>query len=152
LTESPGHSTSARSVAEVHGIIVDLKVDPDTVLLFIMLGADGSITRRGTGALGNTHKSIFIGITDPTVFKMVRSHLTERMLRCLGRSFRHKNVRGAPCKLALAFLFNDKKSDGCEYFYGSESEGPPSDVAAFVTAAVRETEKWYQEQLRLTSG
>jgi hypothetical protein len=117
-----------------------------------MLGADGSITRRGTGALGNTHKGIFAGITDPTIFEVVRSHLTERMLGCLGRSFRHNNVRGAPCKLALAFLFNDKKSDGCEYFYGSESEGPLSDVAAFVAAAVRETEKWYQAQLRLASG
>ena len=50
------------------------------------------------------------------------------------------------------FEFNDGTSEGSEYLYGSESEGPPRDVVDFVRAAVGETERWYQTQLKMVSG
>jgi len=50
------------------------------------------------------------------------------------------------------FKFNDGTEGSSEYLYGAESEGPPSDVVDFVRATVRETDAWYQQQLKLGSG
>ena len=146
MTGSADHSISARNVADVHDLLIDLEVNADR-LLFILLSADGSINRIGSGNFKDKNRDMFIGVTDPAIFERMRSHLTEAMLQSLGHSFQRQNLRGAPCKLTLMFQFNDGTSGRSEYLYGSESEGPPSDVVDFVKAAVRETEGWYQEQL-----
>src|SRR5262249_33807988 len=52
---------------EFHGIMVTLKVGGEQSL-FIMLGADGSINRVGTGAVDNAERDMFIGRTDPALF------------------------------------------------------------------------------------
>jgi hypothetical protein len=150
MTGSAGHSTSARNVADVHAILVDLKVDSET-LLFIMVSADRSINRIGSGTFGNKNRDMFIGMTpDPAIFQRVRSHLTDSILQGLGMRFQmSENALGAPCKLTLMFQFNDGKSASSEYLYGTQSEGPPKEVTDFVRAAVRETEGWYQQQLRM---
>ena len=150
-TGSADHSTSARKVADVHDIAVKLDINAKPSL-FILLSADGSINRSGSGTSENKNPDLFIGLTDPAIFKAVRSHLTEVMLQRVGQTFPHQNARGAPCKLTLMFQFNDGTSGGSVYLYGADSEGPPSDVVGFVTAALRETDSWYQRQLRMVSG
>ena len=149
---SADHSTDARKVADVRALLIDLKINEDTTLLFIVLGADGSINRSGSGTFKNKSGDMFIGKTDPAIFENVRLHLTEEMLQGLGYTFRPKEVRGAPCKLTLIFQFKDGPDGGSEYLYGSESEGPPGDVVDFVRAAVGETEGWYQDQLKMVSN
>ena len=152
-TMSADHSASARKVADVHtiGVSLDINAEPS---LFLLLSADGSINRQGSGTLKNKNRDLFIGKTDPAIFESVRSHLTEAMLqRLLGHTFQSQNPRGAPCKLDVRFFFKDGTSAGAfTFLYGSESEGPPSDVTDFVRAAVSETESWYQQQLRMVSG
>jgi hypothetical protein len=135
-------------VADVHAFLIDLEVNGDR-LLFILLSADGSINRIGSGTLKDKNRDMFIGVTDPAIFERVRSHLTEAMLQGLGHSFQRQNIRGAPCKLTLMFEFNDHTRGRSEYLYGSESEGTPSDVVDSVKAGVHETDGWYQEQLRM---
>ena len=67
MTGSADHSTSARNVADIHDIVVDLKVDSGT-LLFILVSADRSINRTGSGTLGNKNHDMFIGMTpDPAM-------------------------------------------------------------------------------------
>ena len=152
MTGSTEHSTDARKVADVQAMLVDLKINENRSLLFILLGADGLINRSGSGSLRNKNNDLFIGKAAPAIFEKVRSQLSEEVLQNLGMSFRREIVRGAPCSLKLIVQFKDGTSKASEYLYGTESEGPPTDVVGFVTSAVRETEEWYQEQLRLTSG
>ena len=74
----------------------------------------------------------------------------QRCMQGLGMRFQmSENPLGAPCKLTLMFQFNDGKSASSEYLYGTQSEGPLKEVTDFVRAAVRETEGWYQQQLRM---
>jgi len=148
MTGSAGHSPGVTNAADIHAIAAELQVDSD-LLLFILVAADGSINRVGSGTFANKNRSMFIGKTNPAIFQRVRSHLTDSMLQMLGMGFRRQNPLGAPCKLTVGFEFNDGKSARSEYLYGTDSEGPPSDVADFVRVAVRETEEWYQQQLRM---
>ena len=150
-TGSVNHSTAARNVADVGDFIVGLDINSEPSLT-IRLDARGAIHRCGDGAMKNRSKDYFIGVTDPAIFERVRSHLTEATLQRLGQGFQRQNVRGAPCKLTLIIGFNDGTSRCYEYLYGSESEGPPSDVVDFVRAARRETEGWYERQLRMVQA
>ena len=150
-TMSADHSASPRKVADVHTIGVSLDINAERSL-FLLLSADGSINRLRSGTPKNKNPDLFIGITDPAIFESVRSHLTEAMFAeaLLGHTFQFQNPRGAPCKLEVRFFFKDGTSaGGFTFLYGAESEGPPSEVADFVRAAVRETEGWYQQQLRM---
>jgi hypothetical protein len=134
-----------RKVPDVDTIFIRLDINAK-LSLAVVLGADGSINRGGTGTVENTEHDLFIGRTDPAIFEAVRSHLTEEMLLVLlGRTFQLQNPRGAPCKLALTFRFKDNTSDGFAFLYGSESEGPPPEVVGFVTAAVLQTDPWYED-------
>lgn len=152
MTGSTEHSTDARKVADVQAMLVDLKINENTSLLFILLGADGSINRSGSGSLRNKNNDLFIGKATPAIFERVRSQLTEEVLQNLGMSFRREIVRGAPCSVKLIVQFKDGTSKASEYLYGTESVGPPTDVVGVVTAAVRETEEWYQQQLRMAQA
>jgi len=71
------------------------------------------------------------------------------MLQGAGMRFQRENPLGPSCKLELGFHCNDGTSASSEYLYGAESVGPPGEVADFVRAPVRETEGWYQQQLRM---
>jgi hypothetical protein len=150
MTVSAGHSATARNVADIQDIVVDLKVDSE-ILLFILVSADRSINRISSGTFGNNNRDMFIGMTpDPAIFQRVWSHLTDSILQGLSMRFQmSENPLGAPCKLTLMFQFNDGKSASSEYLYGTQSEGPPKEVRDFVRAAVRETDSWYQEQLKM---
>ena len=138
------HETSPREVADVEGISVSLTID-EKLSLFILLAEEGLINRMGTGFLNNTEENLFVGPGDPAIFQEVRSHLTEGMLQIVGREFQCANMRGASCKLQIDFQFKDNTSDGFAFLYGSDSEGPPEDVRAFVKAAAFLTETWYED-------
>ncbi len=133
----------APSIFDISALSITLEVKNE-VALFVLLGNDGAINRMGTGNLVNAERGLFIGKTDPAIFQTVRSHVTDAMLRSLGGGFKHPHPQGDPCSLKLVFYFKDGASNGVLYLYGSESEGPPEDVAEFVRTAVRETEPWYE--------
>ena len=78
---------------DVRDIALELNINENTSLLFILLGADGSINRRGSGTLGNKNKDLFIGKATPAIFERVRSHVTEEMLQGLGMRFRLTKIR-----------------------------------------------------------
>lgn len=138
------HQTVARKVADVDGIAISLTID-GKLSLFILLAEEGLINRMGTGTLSNTEEDLFIGPGDPGIFVQVRAQLTEGMLQVLGREYECGEIRGASCKLDIAFRFKDGTSDGFAFLYGSESQGPPKDVRALSLAADFLTRTWYQE-------
>jgi hypothetical protein len=141
---------STRRRDDISGLSISLEID-NKRSLFILLAADGSINRLGTGSLDNTENGLFMGVTDPAIFRSVRSHLSSEMLALLGRTYEMPDRMGASCKLTIAFQFNDKSSDGLVIVYGAESEGPPVEVADFARAAVRQTDPWYENFKRATA-
>src|SRR5437867_8247743 len=126
----------------ITGVSVDLKID-GTPLLFASLAADGSITRLGTGASHNTETELFRCITEPKLFESVRSQITGDLLRWVGGRTDHK-LRGKACELLVAFMLANGEEHAIKFKYGSESNGPPTEVSRFVTAVVEATNPWYE--------
>jgi hypothetical protein len=130
---------------EFHGIMVTLTVN-GAQSLFIMLGADGSINRVGTGAVDNTERDMFIGRTDPILFRDLLAEITPELLTWCGQSRADPEPRGQLCDLTVGF----KRASGEELLtawrYGSESMGPPPEVGQFVVAAIRATDPWFAKQ------
>ena len=139
-----GTKIRSAKVSKIEAFTISLEIDKQPSL-FLLLSEDGSINRMGSGTADNAERDLFIGKTDPAIFKTARSHLTKEMLRTLGQGYKAPEPRGASCELAITFKFEDGSSNGIAFHYGSESEGPPKDVADFVIAAVRQTDPWYEE-------
>ena len=141
---------AARKSADIHALSIKLDVDNKSSLFF-MLASDGTINRMGSGTMEDPGGHLFIGKIDPAIFEALRSQVTEAMLGSLGQTFQHQNPRGLPCKLTLSFQFQDGTWNGLAFLYGSESEGMPKDVADYVTAAVRQTDPWYENFRRIAA-
>ena len=131
-------------ISKIEAFTISLQVE-NQPSLFLLLSYDGAINRMGSGAADSTERELFIGKTDPGIFETACSHLTNEMLQNLGQGYQAKEPRGASCELTITFKFKDGNSNGMAYRYGSESDGPPKDVADFVIAAVRQTDPWYEE-------
>jgi hypothetical protein len=146
-TEANGQAktpVTARKASRGAAFTISLDIEGKPAL-FILLGEDGTINRMGTGSADNAERELFIGKTDPEIFQSVCSQLTKRMLRSLGQGYQMATPHGASCELTITFKFKDGSSNGITFRYGAESEGPPQDVAEFVTTAVRQTDSWYDE-------
>lgn len=129
---------------DITGIGMHLKVDAD-LSLFGLLAADGSINRLGTGALNNTEKEMFIGITDPKLFQSLRAQITPDLLKWIGGRA-DQNLRGKVCELQIHLMLANRKEQSIFLKYGSDSMTPPPEVSQFVTAFVEVTSPWYEAQ------
>src|SRR5215813_9482921 len=98
MSGSAGHSPGVTNVADIHAIAAELEVDSD-LLLFILVAADGSINRVGSGTFANKNRGMFIGKTNQAIFQRVRSHLTDSMLQMLGMGFRRQNPMPNICNI-----------------------------------------------------
>jgi len=131
-------------VGDIVVVSVSLEVRSEGVL-FILLAKDGTINRMGTGSAGNTERNLFIGRTNQPLLGDLLSRLTDDMLRHTG-TYDVKEKRGIPCRLSILMQFQDGSEDGFIITYGSESQGPPREIRAFVEAAAQITESWYSDQ------
>ena len=128
---------------DVTGLAITLKVEDDFSLL-VLLAADGSINRLGTGTVNNTEKKMFIGVTDPKLFENIRPHVNSDVIRWIGGRA-DQTPKGKICELTI-WLFSPNKEEHTIYFkYGSESIGPPPEVKRLVLAAIEITNPWYEE-------
>ena len=133
--------------SDIRAFTISLDVEKKPAL-FILMSDDGSINRMGKGTTDDAERELFIGKTDPAIFKSVCSHLTRRMLKSVGQGHQMLQPLGVPCELTITFKFKDGTSNGIGFAYGAESEGPPNDVAEFVATAVAKTDPWYEEFCR----
>jgi hypothetical protein len=127
------------------GIMIRLLIGGDQAL-FILLGADGSINRMGTGEANIRERDLFIGKTDPALFNAVQRQITPKLLAWLGDRRSDPQPRGASCELTVGFQQADGTESAMIWCYGAESLGPPPEVREFVIAAVEATNPWFQEQ------
>ncbi|HKY73182.1 MAG TPA: hypothetical protein VJL88_14785 [Nitrospira sp.] len=128
---------------DVTGLAITLKVEDDLSLL-VLLAADGSINRLGSGTIHNTEKEMFIGVADPTLFESIRPQINSDVIRWIG-GHADQAPKGKICELTI-WLFLPNKEERAIYFkYGSESIGPPHEVSRLVLAAIEITNPWYEE-------
>src|SRR5689334_2376454 len=92
-------------VSDIIAVNITLKVD-EKQSLFILLAADGSINRLGTGKVNNQENDLFIGITKEPLFPELMKHLTDEMLQFLG-GYEIPDQRGALCSLSIGLMFAD---------------------------------------------
>jgi hypothetical protein len=130
-------------VAEIKAIFLSLEVGGEKTL-FILLSEDGTINRMGNGQLSYPDReSLYMGRTTEPLFAKLRSHLTDDMLRYMGRYDAPKKV-GEVCCFKIGLQFADGSANGFEIDYGSESDGRPQELVDFLHAALDVTDPWYR--------
>lgn len=143
MTTDTTTPTSLR-LPPMDAIMVSLKVNGETVL-FVLLAADGTANRMGTGSVYNQEWDMFIGLTNGEMFHQLRSRVDPTWFDRLG-GYELPNRIGQECELMVGFRLAEGKETGLMFKYGSESQGPPGDVCDFVKAAVEITQPWLETQ------
>lgn len=129
------------TIDEVERIQIILQTEAH-LLLHINLASDGTIERLGSGRLDNDEFALVSGVTDKAIFDEMLKSLPEEFLESEG-NYSDPNLRGQRLGLSITLMVNGNEHS-FQMIYGSESEGPPDDVVAFVMAAKELTESWYQ--------
>ena len=93
---------------DVTGLAITLKVEDDLSLL-VLVAADGSINRLGTGTVNNTEKEMLIGVTDPKLFENIRPHLNSDVVRWIGARA-DQAPKGKICELTSGCASQTKNS------------------------------------------
>lgn len=137
----------------IGAVVISLKV-AEKAALFILLSADGTVNRSGTGAVNNIEHDLFIGRTQHPLFEQFMAGVEANIFQHTGR-YTYPDPKGQLCILTLSFQVprnaEGRESVGFEFIYGSESEGPNQQIGQMVRAAVRLTDPWYEEQKQMTS-
>ncbi len=133
---------------EIDAIVINQQIDGQPSL-FVLLANDGTINRIGTGAADNKEKALFIGHTQGELFLRFMEQVDEAIFENAG-VYKHPDPKGAACKLELAFR-RPEGPVGFEFHFGTESEGPPEEIAALVKHAIELTEPWYEIQKELAA-
>ena len=126
---------------EIQRIQIVLQAE-ERLLLHLVLSSDGTIQRLGSGRLDNEEFTLVNGVADKALFDAVLKSLPEEFLESEG-SYSDPNLRGQRLGLSITLMVNGGEHS-FHIVYGSESEGPPDDVVAFVMSAKELTESWYQ--------
>ena len=137
------------TVADIKAVYISLEIVGESAL-FILLAADGSINRMGTGAHGNTEKDLFIGMTEDPLFDQLMEKLSDEMLGHMG-GYDVPEKDGSLCELKIGLSFASEEEDGFAFRYGSESQGPPHEIVELVLAAIELTEPWFEEQKQMAN-
>lgn len=132
---------------DIVAFLVTLDIDTFQVL-FIMIGADGSISRLGNGSSESTERDLFVGRSTRELFDKMQGELTEHLMQWMG-SYSDPDPKGKICNLSVGFQLEDGRELMSRWQYGSESQGPPPEICRFVIAAVNITDTWYEAEKAL---
>jgi len=136
---------------EIGAVAVSLKI-ADSMALFILMAAEGTVNRSGTGAINNSEHDLFIGLSQDRLFQRFMDGVDEDIFQHTG-SYVYPEPKGQLCTLTLSFQVppgaDGRDNVGFEFVYGSESEGPNRQINQMVREAVRLTEPWYEQQKQM---
>jgi len=133
----------------IQAILVELRVD-DECSLFVLLAEDGLVNRQGTGTVDNSERTLFVGRAKEPLFARLRNKIRPDWM-AHQRAYDIPEKAGRICTLRILFRHGDGRETGFRFRYGSHSQGPPSDICDFVNAAVRLTDRWYEDQKVITN-
>lgn len=135
------------NMENITAIMVALEIDGKNSL-FVLLAKDGSINRLGTGTEDNTENSMYIGITKPETFEKLFKQIDSKVLDWEGE-YKSPDIKGKTCELTIGFKLSDGTETGSVWFYGTQSQGPPTEIKSLVVSVVEATEPWYEEQKQI---
>lgn len=142
-TESPVTPTASEK-APVDTVSISKKVD-DKETLFIVLGKDGAVTRKGTGKDDKAEETAFVGVTKEPLFQQVMDTVPKMFVEAPKVPLRSSGkLLGKKCEIVLTFK-RGAQENGFNLVYGS-IKGPPKDLTKVVAKAVEVTEPWYQQE------
>ena len=133
-----------QAVEKITLIFISLDVSDQSSLL-VLLAADGTINRMGSGTEDIAKEPLAMGLTKKDYFAQLKSLVKAEWLPYLGRLWDLPNKKGKSAKLTISFTFEDGTENGLMFKYGTESEGPPGEICNFVYKAVELTDAWYEE-------
>lgn len=113
-------------------------------VLLIQMGADGSVSRQGTGAIDSSGAPLVVGQTDPPLFDQFHPYLTDELIGYAG-VYDEPDPKGTPVKLIIILEGHDEQAR-LEFNFGSQSRGVPESIYTLASLAVEITEDWYQSQ------
>ena len=142
LLNAIGVFATAKKLEDIQTIAISIKVEQQPSL-FILLSADGTINRLGTGTVDNKEKTLIIDMTKDGYFQKLRSKVNPSWFRNLG-VYDIPGKMGKKVELVIFFVFNDGSEGNLKFLYGSESQGPPQEIGQFIYAAVDLTNPWYE--------
>jgi hypothetical protein len=125
-------------------VLITLEIGEKTCL-FILLGKDGTIHRKGDGSAKH-ELPLHRGISPQRHFDAFMMTVNEAIFAYSGIR-RQPNMKGDVCSLTIIFQGPNNVDFPFRVIYGADSEGPPRELAELLINAVKITESWYQEQL-----
>ncbi len=136
---------------KIGAVAISLKI-ADTQALFILISAEGTVNRSGTGTINNSEHDLLIGVSQDRLFQQFMDGVDEDIFQYTG-SYTYPDPKGQLCTLTLSFQVSPgadgRDSIGFMFVYGSESEGPNRRINQMVREAVRLTEPWYEQQKQM---
>jgi hypothetical protein len=132
---------------EITAVQIRLDAGRENTILSILLAADGSINRMGSGRFSdiNAEKELHIGADQERLFRDFISQMPDDLLEYAGR-YDLPEPQGLPCKLTMLFAGEGESGVGFEFIYGSRSQGPPAEIQELIVEAIRITDGWLQNQ------
>ena len=132
-------------------ILIRLEV-ADAIQYYLVLDADGSITRMGPVNIDQDEQgNMFAGKTKEPLFERLIDLMPDSLISYLGNQIEMPNDGGRRCRLTIALSGNDRQK-GVEWIYWSESRGPGDDISAFLLETVKLTQAWYESNLATIQG
>jgi hypothetical protein len=113
----------------------------------VLLDKAGSINRLGDGTPSQADKTLYIGVVREPLFDELMEVAPDPIFRYAGR-MEVRERRGVECLLTEAFFHKDGRVIPFEVLYGSESQGPPSELVTIVKHAIELTDPWWYDQPR----
>jgi len=126
-------------------ILITLEVG-DKTALFILLTRDGIIHRKGDGNPVHNDVPLMMGISREGHFDALLMTIQEDIFDYSG-VMKLPNPIGTEFRLTMIFQGKNDVDYSFRVVYGSESDGPPYELAEILINAVKLTDGWYKEQL-----
>ncbi|MCD4812779.1 hypothetical protein K8S19_03710 [bacterium] len=115
-----------------------------SIHLFILLCADGSIQRMGSGKLDTVESEMYSDTMEVDVFYRVMSLIPEKMTK-QGGVFETPKRSGRLCEMDIVLADRmEKEIIGYRFLYGSKSLGLPKEISKLLEGILLYTDTWYQ--------
>jgi hypothetical protein len=139
--------TISKEAQNFLGTTVDVDISNEN-RLSISLAKNGAISRKGTDALDSADKDFFAGITKDPVFDSLMNKLSNQLVDYTTTTLPSCDTTRPTCKARISFG-NHQSAKSFEYCVNGTFNDLPAPIKNYITAAIRLTEPWYQNQRKL---
>jgi hypothetical protein len=147
-TESAAQGEKIREAAQIFtGTTIDVDISNQNCLA-IVLAKDGAISRKGTAAPDSADKDFFAGFTKDPVFDSLINKLSNELVEYSNTTSPSCDTTKPTCTARISFG-NHQLAKSFEYCVNGTFNDLPAPIKNYITAAIRLTEPWYQNQRKL---